>query len=137
MKWVLDTTAFSAWMKQDTFLVTFLKQHRPRDFGTVPPVVAEIEFGLERLDKFSAKYTLLSKARDRALSILTVLPWNDEASRLFGVIKADQEKKGMLIDDLDIAIGAIALSHQCGVITANVRHFSRINGIECLSWEKT
>ena len=135
MRFVLDTTAFSAAMRRDTALLEFLKRRRPGDVATVPPVVAEIEYGIERLDKSSKKYLLLKKERDRWLSVITVLPWSPNASKSFGKIKADLERLGQLIDDFDIAIGAIAIAHRCSVITANLNHFQRISKLQSISWK--
>ena len=135
MRFVLDTTAFSAAMRRDTALLEFLKRRRPGDVATVPPVVAEIEYGIERLDKSSKKYLLLKKERDRWLSVIAVLPWSPNASKSFGKIKADLERLGQLIDDFDIAIGAIAIAHRCSVITANLNHFQRISKLQSISWK--
>jgi tRNA(fMet)-specific endonuclease VapC len=135
MRYVLDTTAFSAIMRRDEHLLTFLKQYRPGDIATVPPVVAEIHYGIKRLDNFSKKYLLLQSERDRLLSIIKVLPWLPESSEYFGSIKADLESRGKIIDDFDIAIAAIAISHNYGVITANLDHFQRINGLESENWK--
>ncbi len=134
MKWVLDTTAFSAIMKKDPNILTLVQDHPPRHIVTVPPVVAEIQFGIKRLDPSSKKCLLLSSERDRLLSVIAVLPWLRESSDYFGKIKADLERRGKLIDDFDMAIAAIALSHDCGVITANLRHFQRIKSLECTNW---
>ena len=134
MKWVLDTTAFSAIMKKDPNVLTLVQNHPPRHIVTVPPVVAEIQFGIKRLDPSSKKCLLLSSERDRLLSVIAVLPWLRESSDYFGKIKADLERRGKLIDDFDMAIAAIALSHDCGVVTANLRHFQRIKSLECTNW---
>ncbi|OEU64740.1 MAG: hypothetical protein BBJ57_10990 [Desulfobacterales bacterium PC51MH44] len=58
-----------------------------------------------------------------------------ESSEYFGRIKADLESRGKLIDDFDIAIAAIAISHKCCVITANMDHFRRINGLKSKNWK--
>lgn len=134
MRYVLDTTAFSAVMRRDTDLLTLLKGHRPADIVTVPPVVAEIQFGIKRLDNSSKKCLLLMSERDRLLSVIDVLPWQPESSEKYGDIKADLERRGKPIDDFDIAIAAIAMSHKCGVITANLKHFERIKDLGCKSW---
>jgi predicted nucleic acid-binding protein len=39
-----------------------------------------------------------------------------------------------MIDDFDIAIGAIAMAHNCGVITTNLSHFKGIKNLECKAW---
>jgi len=134
MRYVLDTTAFSAIMGRDKGLLTLLQSYRPADIVTVPPVVAEIQFGIRRLDSSSKKCLLLMAERDRLLAVIDVLPWQPESSEKYGEIKADLERRGEPIDDFDIAIAAIAMSHKCGVITANLKHFKRIKDLECKSW---
>jgi len=134
MKYVLDTTAFSAAMRREPGLLTILKGYRPGDIVTVPPVVAEIQFGIKRLNNSSKKCLLLKAERDRLLSVISVLPWLPESSVSFGKIKADLEREGKLIDDFDIAIAAIATSHKCGVATSNLKHFKRIKGLEIKTW---
>jgi tRNA(fMet)-specific endonuclease VapC len=133
MKFVLDTSAFSMLMRRDDHTFSFLKKRRPGDFAIVPPVMAEIEYGIKRLDKASRKYELLNREKNRLFSIFRALPWTAEASVIFGDIKADLEKSGRLIDDFDIAIAAIAKAHHCAVMTANTRHFSRIKNLHCIS----
>lgn len=135
MRYVLDTTAFSAAMRRENALLTFFKAHRPGDIMTVPPVVAEIHYGIERLDHSSKKYFLLKSEMDRLLQIIGILPWSSESSFYFGVIKSDLEKRGNLIDDFDIAIGAIAMAHKGCVITANLNHFQRIKNLKSKFWE--
>jgi len=134
MRYVLDTTAFSAAMKHDSGLFNLLANYGPGDVVSVPPVIAEIEYGIQRLDTGSRKHNLLSSERDRLLSVISILPWTSESSEYFGTIKADLEKQGKLIDDFDIAIAAIAVAHNCAVITANLKHFQRINNLESQSW---
>ncbi|MEE8432638.1 MAG: hypothetical protein V3S16_15425, partial [Candidatus Desulfatibia sp.] len=59
MRYVLDTTAFSAAMRREESLLMFLKKYRPGDICTVPPVVAEIQYGIKRLNNSSKKSLLL------------------------------------------------------------------------------
>lgn len=136
MKYVVDTTAFSAAMRRDAGLLGFLRKYRPGDIATVPPVVAEIQYGIARLDSSSRKSLLLQSERDRLLSLIRVLPWSPESSINFGEIKADLERRGELIDDFDIAIAAIALAHKCSVITANLRHFRKVKNLESKGWKR-
>jgi tRNA(fMet)-specific endonuclease VapC len=134
MRYVLDTTAFSAVMRKEPALLNLLKGCQPNDIVTVPPVIAEIQYGIKRLKSASKKVLLLKAERDRLLSVITVLPWIPEASKKYGEIKADLERRGKIIDDFDIAIAAIAISHESGVLTANLKHFERIKDLETRSW---
>jgi tRNA(fMet)-specific endonuclease VapC len=86
------------------------------------------------ISSFSKKYLLLKSEKDRLLSVISVLSWSPESSESFGKIKADLEREGKLIDDFDIAIAAIAISHKCGVVTSNLKHFQRIEDLEVKYW---
>jgi predicted nucleic acid-binding protein len=90
--------------------------------------------GTRRLDNLSKKHLLLQSERDRLLSIIKVLPWLPESPEYFGSIKADLENRGKIIDDFGIA-ASMAISHKYDVITANMEHFRRINGLESKNWK--
>ena len=134
MMYVLDTTAFSAAMRNEPEMVAFLKKNNPGNIKIVPPVVAEIEYGIARFSSATKKYRLLSSQKERLLNLIKVLPWIPESSVYFGKIKAELERSGQLIGDFDIAIAAIAMSHSVSVVTANLSYFKRIDRLSCLHW---
>jgi len=68
------------------------------------------------------------------LKFIKGLPWIPESSVYFGNIKDESENTGRLIDDFDIAIAAIAMSHSVPVVTANLSHFKQIDGLSCFHW---
>ena len=121
-------------MRGEPDLLRLLRTGRPGEYAVVPPVVAEIEYGIQRLEPASRKRRLLEVQRNRYLEVLRQIPWDDESSQNYGTIKANLEKRGELIDDFDIAIAAIALSHDAEVITANLAHFKRVTGLACRHW---
>lgn len=116
-------------------MMAFLKSRRPGEVATVPPVVAEIEYGIRRIEEKTRKRILLEGSRDRLLGLFRILPWTPEASTLFGSFKADLERTGMAMDDLDVAIAAIAAAHGAEIVTANLVHFKRIAGLESRHWK--
>lgn len=121
-------------MRREPGMLEFLRNRRPGDLATAPPVVAEIEYGIQRLEPGSRRRVLLEAERDKLLGAMTVLPWTDDSSRRFGACKAQLERDGVLVDDFDIAIGVIATNHDAEVVTANLPHFSRIEGLVCRHW---
>lgn len=136
MIYVLDTSAFSAAMRFEPGMMAFLARYRPGDVATVPPVAAEIEYGIRRLNPESRKARLLTDRKAELLKHIRVLDWTAEASEYFGRIKAALEKAGTPVDDFDLAIAAVASSHGAEVVTANLVHFSRIGGLVCRHWEE-
>jgi tRNA(fMet)-specific endonuclease VapC len=136
MIFVLDTSAFSAVMRRESGLINHLRTLPPGNVKTVPSVVAEIQYGLERIENSSRRFQLLNAEKEKWLSVIDVLDWTPEASTNFGRIKADLERRRMIIDDFDIAIAAIALAHDCGVITDNIKHFERVENLTTRTWER-
>ena len=121
-------------MRLEPEIVAFLGARPPGEFAVVPPVVAELEYGLQRLDSASRRYRLLRDHLRRLLSVIPLLEWLPAASIQFGAIKAGLERAGTPIDDFDVAVAAIARAHGAEVITANLAHFARIEGLACRHW---
>lgn len=133
---VLDTTALSAAMRYEASLMDFLKSLRPGEVATAPPAVAEIEYGIARLQDGSRKRELLEAERTRLLETIAVLEWTPNASSSFGRMKAHLERSGELIDDFDLAIAAVAAAHGATVVTANLVHFTRIPELAVRHWRE-
>ena len=131
---VLDTSACAALMRHDPEIEAFLRSLAPGDVALVPPVVAEIEYGIRRLEEGTRKRELLERELARLLLTIRVLEWNSVSSVQFGEIKAQLERNGTPIDDMDVAIAAVAVSHGTEVVTANLVHFSRISTLTVRKW---
>lgn len=63
-----------------------------------------------------------------------VLPYDTIAAQHYGEIRAYLQKKGSLIDPLDMLIGAHARSIEATLITNNFKEFSRIPNLLCENW---
>lgn len=65
---------------------------------------------------------------------LTVLAFDEMAGRRFGHLKAELEKKGEPLADLDLQIASIALEHNLPLATNNVKHFKRVKDLKLENW---
>ena len=63
-----------------------------------------------------------------------ILPVNRNSLDCAADIYADLRRQGELIGEVDIMIAGIALTHNMGVATQNVKHFSRIIGLHVENW---
>ena len=63
------------------------------------------------------------------LEAVEVVPLDDAACRLFGAERARLREEGNLIGDMDILIGATAISNNLTLLTNNTRHFQRMEGL--------
>ena len=134
---VLDTSALSRLMQAAPVALGHAGEHRPGDLFVAPPVAAEIQFGIARLRPGSRRAQLLRSQYRRWRALAAWIPWTEAASDIFGEQKARLETRGILIEDMDIAVAAIAMAHAFGVATCNARHFGRIEGLRVDDWAGT
>lgn len=65
---------------------------------------------------------------------VSLLPFEEEDARSAGNIRAALEAAGKSIGAYDLLIAGQALGHKLTLITANVREFSRIEGLVWEDW---
>lgn len=131
---LLDSSALSAVMHRVPSALARLRLIEPWSIVLCAPVAAEIHYGLAKLVRNSKRRRLLEEEYRLIREVVRWADWDEEAARTFGDVKAALRKKGTPIDDLDIAISSIALTLDAAVATANVRHFSTIEGLRVENW---
>jgi tRNA(fMet)-specific endonuclease VapC len=135
MKYVLDTNAVSLLMKGEPDVVAHLKRVARTDVFMPQPVVAEIAYGIQRLPRSKRKDALASRFELLRREIRRVA-WTDRVSDAFGAIKAALERKGERIEDFDAAVAAHAVAEGYVLVTANLKHMTRVPGLEVEDWSQ-
>jgi tRNA(fMet)-specific endonuclease VapC len=89
--------------------------------------------------------SLRSPNRDRLIALWgaflqpfaeRVLPFDEEAAREYGAIRAHLESCGEMIGDRDCMIAGIARSRGMALVTHNVADFGRVRGLKMQDWTK-
>jgi predicted nucleic acid-binding protein len=75
------------------------------------------------------------RIEDVVLPTMTILPFDLPCARQAGRIQANLTQAGTPIDTADTQIAATALAHDLVVVTANRRHFERIEGLRLKTFE--
>jgi tRNA(fMet)-specific endonuclease VapC len=70
------------------------------------------------------------KSLEDFLSDMIVLQVTEQTAPVFGEQRAKLRRRGLLIDNLDLLIAATCLEHGLRLLTNNVAHFERINGLQ-------
>jgi tRNA(fMet)-specific endonuclease VapC len=94
-------------------------------------VKAELFFGAEKSNRKSENHEVL---RNLFADVASV-PFDDEAARKYGEIRAELSRVGTPIGPNDLMIAAIALVHGSILVTHNTREFSRIKDLKLEDWE--
>ena len=76
----------------------------------------------------------LAFVREFLNSMDNVYLFDEKSSDIAGKIMADLHKKGTPLDLADVMIAAIAIKNKDYLISRNVKHFSRIEGLMLHKW---
>lgn len=92
--------------------------------------LAELRYGAS----CSAQHETNHRAIDDFISGIKVLEVDAQVAAVFGGLKAQLRKQGMLIEDFDLVIAATARTHNLRLVTNNEQHFERISGLHTENW---
>ena len=70
------------------------------------------------------------------LEDVSILGIDEEICQVFAKERGKLRKKGALIGDFDLLIASACLFHEVTLLTNNVRHFERIDGLKLISMAK-
>ena len=90
--------------------------------------VSELNYGVSK-----SKYQKQNNKRlEEFLSPFEILPYDENASRFYGKLRAQLESDGNIIGPLDMLIAAHALSKNIVLVTNNEKEFKRIKSLTCV-----
>jgi len=92
--------------------------------------LAELEYGVSK----SRAREKNRKALVHFASAFDIVDFNDEDAEVYGLIRADLEKKGQVIGPYDMQIAAQAITRDYVLVTNNTAEFARIPNIKLENW---
>jgi len=91
---------------------------------------AELEYGVSKSQQPAKNAQALAKF----LSVLKVVNFDDEAAQIYGEIRANLERKGTVIGNMDMLIAGHAKSKGYILVTNNEQEFNRVDGLIVENW---
>lgn len=130
MRYLPDTNIMSDLIRNPQGRVTGrIRELGEAQVATSIIVSAELRYGAAK--KGSAR---LTEQVEAVLTAIEVLDFEEPADRVYGTLRAHQEKKGQVAGGNDLLIAAQAISLGLTLVTANKREFSRIKDLRCEDW---
>lgn len=136
MRYVLDTNAVSALMRGETGMLDRLSHVARHDVAIPQPVLAELQYGVERLPAGRRRERLRERLAHLRAEIVRC-SWDDEVSERFGVTKKELERRGARLEDFDVAIAAHAQASGAVLVTHDRALQTRISGLQFEDWAHT
>lgn len=123
---VVDTNVISELMRPTpaSAVADWVRAHSQRDLYTTSVTVAEIRYGIERLDAGRRKELFTSTADDIFATFDEyILPFDQAAAIQYAAIVGARDRAGLPIDGFDAQIAAICRTHKAVLATRNVKDF--------------
>jgi predicted nucleic acid-binding protein len=92
--------------------------------------VGELVYGAARRDSAS----LTQRVEEVLDGGARVVPFDERAARIYGELRAKLEREGQPLAEPDLRIASIAVAHGLVLVTGNVRHFQRVEGLTVENW---
>ena len=129
--YLLDTNIISYWMRGDKRVIGRIKKHAPADLSLSAITLAEILYGIEKSPMKKKERQLKIK---KISSLLDLYSFDEAAAVKYATIRAQLERKGMVISEGDTQIASIAMANKLTVVTHNVKEFGRIGKLTVEDW---
>lgn len=124
---VLDTNVVSELMRPSpsSAVLAWMSGQTPDDLFTTTITMAEVLFGIELLPKGKRRDQLLDEAEATFAEDFArrVLPFDEQATRMFALIAATRRIHGQPIGASNAQIAAIASTHRATLATRNTADF--------------
>ena len=130
MIYMLDTDTVIYWLKGDRNVENKVLNKGMDNIVTSIITISELYYGAYKSKKREANLSAVEVVESK----LKVISYEGNASRIFGQVKAEQEGKGVRLDDADLLIAATAMQHDMILVTNNIGHFQRISNLQVEKW---
>lgn len=130
---LIDTNILSFFFRNHRLVVqqfeTYLQEHHQLNISII--TYYEILSGLKHRD---AQKQLTSFSE--FISYHRILPLTTNSTTIAADIYANLLSKGTPVDDIDILIAGIAIANNLVIVTNNLKHFEKIEGLEIQDWSQ-
>ena len=128
--YLLDTDTIIFSLKGHEAIKKNLQKHFEEPMKICVITLMELYFGAYKSEKVTGN---LAKVRTIE-NAFEIIPTGKESAGIFGMLKASLEKSGTPLDDFDLIIASCALSYNLILVTNNIKHFDRIEGLRLTNW---
>jgi tRNA(fMet)-specific endonuclease VapC len=131
VRYLLDTNICIYIAKQKPHgVLARLQQLEPGDVGVSIITYMELVYGAWKSQHREANLRRIQELE----RLIPVLPLDASASRHYGQVRAELERKGSLIGAYDLLIAVHALTLGLTLVTNNVREFRRVPQLVVENW---
>lgn len=126
--YLLDTNIVSHLFRKNTRVLHRLAQVPTTEVCISCITAAELRYGVTKRQNRA-----LSIAVDEFLGVIEILPWESRDAAIYGRLRADMEKSGLVMGAMDMLIATHAVSRKRIMVT-NDAAFRMVTGLQLEDW---
>jgi len=130
--YLLDTDTVIYSLKGHPTVKLNLERHRNAILKISVVTLMELYYGAYKSQKVMSNLGKI-KSIEEAIEIV---PLGRESAEVFAMLKATLQKAGTPLDDFDLILAACAFAHDLVLVTNNIKHFKRIEGLRLANWTR-
>jgi len=125
---VLDTDTLSYYLRGSEAIKEQFLQHK-NELASTTINYAELVHGLKKRD--NKKYLPMVEL---IFDNIKLYDFDKKSAKTFGILKANMQKNGVVVADMDLLIASICIANNEKLISNNLGHFSKIDSLDVESW---
>ncbi|MBQ3753967.1 MAG: PIN domain-containing protein [Prevotella sp.] len=129
-KYLLDTCTCISMFRNEGRVRDTLRRIGTKNCYISEITVAELYFGLAKAEDKKRKLDDIREVQ----RLFRVIPAY-ASFKEYGEIRYSLEHTGQRVDQFDLLIGATALHHDLTLVTSNLKHFERMQGVKIENWK--
>lgn len=129
MPFLIDTDIIIYHLKNRHNVSRWFEEHRNEAKYISVITIGELLYGANKSQALAKNIATVHRIEE----LYPVLDINRGIIELFAVKKAELEKMGTRLDDMDLLIASTAVYRSLTLVTNNTRHFSRIDDLDVMN----
>jgi predicted nucleic acid-binding protein len=128
--YLLDTDTIIYSLKGQEAVKQNLRQHLQDPMKICVITLMELYFGAYKSGNVTGNL-----AKVRAIENgFEIIPTGKASAEILGMLKASLNRSGTPLDDFDLIVASCALANNLTLVTNNLKHFRRIEGLKLANW---
>ena len=130
-RYLLDTNVVSHFLREHPAVDRAIVSHAIEDLCISAVTAGEIHFGLS-LRPTGSRYAI---AAQRFMRKIDILPWDTEAAATYGELRAELQRAGTILAEMDLLIASHALALRAVLVT-NDQAMLQLPMVNAVDWTR-
>ncbi len=111
-------------------LESIIKDEKKNEIYLSSVTVSELHYGVEKSKQVDKNLEALKGF----LSPFQIVNFDLASAEIFGKVRSELERKGIVIGPYDLQIASVAMANDFVLVTNNTKEFKRVDGLNIENW---